>query len=127
MPIFVEPDFAGTIYITFISTVVVIYAYTIVVLFINRKTPPFNSAFFALWINRGIIDILFAIAIRVFGSGGVVVSFSWMHFPAPVGCIYLETFQCCRITPPMILRSLSLHFMAVGQVVCWALGNLLVY
>jgi hypothetical protein len=80
-----EPDFLMGVYLCALIIITIIYIYTLIALFINRNTPPFNSSYFTLWINHGIIDIVFATTLRVCGSTtNTVFSFSWMHVPVVV-------------------------------------------
>jgi hypothetical protein len=56
------------VYFAFIMLIVIIYIYIIIVLVLNSNVVPFNSTFFVLWINLGIVDIAATLLIRVFGS-----------------------------------------------------------
>jgi hypothetical protein len=50
----------------------IFYAIVIIALLFNRRTVPFDSSFFALWINTGVADILMTAETWTFVHAGTL-------------------------------------------------------
>src|SRR3569832_2090718 len=68
-----------TLYFIFVSCIILIYVFIIIALIFNKKIAPFNNAFWTLWINYGVLDVLSAVSYRIWNSDTAVPWFQWRN------------------------------------------------
>jgi hypothetical protein len=73
-----------------ICTVVLLFLYlfVIIALLLHRLVVPFNSTFFVLWINIGIIDILAVVSVWFWNRLKLMQWFPWLN-DGYVSCLKL--------------------------------------
>jgi hypothetical protein len=72
-------NYFDMIYFFCAAFLIILYIFTIIVLIINHKIVPFNSSFFVIWINLGVMDVIVAISFRLFSTDPGVDWLLWSN------------------------------------------------